>query len=77
MSNKSFDFFSNVLEPDGTRAWWNQSFFLIEEPLIALSIPSPALTVPFPDNKLPNKDAPKEPNSIDKKPPFCFFLFPF
>ena len=34
--------------------------------------PSPALTIPFPpDNKFPNKEAPKVPKNIDKNPPFC------
>ena len=50
--------------------------FLIEEAKPALTILSPALTVPFPDNKFPHKDAPKVPNSIDKNSPF-FPLFHF
>ena len=36
--------------------------------------PSLALTVPFPVNNFPNKDAPNVPSSIDKKPPFCSFV---
>ena len=47
-------------------------FFLIPSP--ALKNPSPALTVPFPVNTFPNKDAPKVPNSILRKPPFCYFV---
>ena len=35
---------------------------------------SPALTVPFPANKFPNKDAPKVPNNILRKSPFCYFV---
>ena len=34
----------------------------------------PALTVPFPVNKFPNKDAPKVPNNILRNPPFCSFV---
>ena len=48
--------------------------FLTEEPEPVLAIPSPALTVHFPDNKLPNKDAPKVPNNILRNPPFCSFV---
>ena len=38
-------------------------------------MPFPALTVPFLDNKFPNNDAPKEPNTIGKEPPFCSFVW--
>ena len=34
-------------------------------------MPFPALTDPFPDNKFPNKAAPKVNNNILKNPPFC------
>ena len=43
--------------------------FFIPSP--ALTNPSSALKNPFPDNKFPNKDAPKVPNNIDKNPLFC------
>ena len=33
--------------------------------------PSPALIIPFPINKLPNKLAPNVPTNILKNPPFC------
>ena len=33
--------------------------------------PEPALIIPFPDNKFPNKLAPKVPNSTLKNPTFC------
>ena len=46
-------------------------FFL---PSPALIIHSPALTVPFPVNKFPNKDAPKMPNNILRKPLLCSFV---
>ena len=42
--------------------------------MICFLIPSPALKNPFPDNKFPNKDAPKVPNNIDKNPPFCYLV---
>ena len=38
--------------------------------------PEPGLPFPFPDNKFPNKLAPKVPNKILKNPPFVF-LFHF
>ena len=44
-------------------------FFLL--PLPTRTIPSPALIIPFPVNKLPNKLAPKVPKSILKNPPPC------
>ena len=37
-------------------------------------LPSPALTIPFPVNKLPNKLAPKVPKSILKNPPLCSLI---
>ena len=54
-------------------------FFLLPLPLAllvvlpspALTIPLPALIIPFPDNKLPNKLAPKVPSNILKNPPLC------
>ena len=39
-----------------------------------LLFPEPALTIPFPVNKLPNKLAPSVPNNILKNPPFCSFV---
>ena len=39
-----------------------------------LLLPQPALTTPFPVNKLPNKFAPKLPSNILKNPPFCYFV---
>ena len=40
-------------------------------PLPERTIPSPALIIPFPVNKLPNKLAPKIPSNIPKTPPLC------
>ena len=40
-------------------------------PLPAFTIPSPALIIPFPVNKLTNKLAPKVPSNILKNPPLC------
>ena len=34
----------------------------------------PALTISFPDNKFPNKLAPRVPNGILKNPPFYYFV---
>ena len=34
----------------------------------------PALTIPFPVNKFPNKLAPRVPNNILRNPPFCYFV---
>ena len=45
----------------------NLGFFLL--PLPARTIPSPALIIPFPVNKLPNKLAPKVSKGIPKNPP--------
>ena len=47
-------------------------FFLLHSP--ALTIPSPALIIAFPVNKLPNKLAPKVPKSILKNPPLCYLI---
>ena len=48
----------------------NLGVFLASSP--ALTIPSPALIIPFPPvNKLPNKLAPKIPSNILKNPPLC------
>ena len=47
----------------------NLGFFLL--PLPARTIPSPALIIPFPVNKLPNKQAPNVPSNILKNPPLC------
>ena len=47
----------------------NLGFFLL--PLTARTIPSPALIIPFPVNKLPNKLASKVPKSIPKNPLLC------
>ena len=40
-------------------------------------LPEPALIIPFPANKFPNKLAPKVPNKMLKDPPFCSFFFFF
>ena len=37
--------------------------------------PEPALKIPFPVNKFPNKLAPKVLNNILKNPPFCSFVY--
>ena len=37
-------------------------------------LPEPALTIPFPANRFPNKLAPKVPNNMLKNHPFCFFV---
>ena len=37
-------------------------------------LPEPALTIPFPANKFPNKLAPKVPNKMLKNPSFCYFV---
>ena len=48
-------------------------FFLIPSP--ALTVPSLALTLPFPDNffvnRSPSKLAPNVPSNILQNPPFC------
>ena len=44
-------------------------FFLA--PSSALTIASPALIIPFPSNKLPNKLTPSVPSNILKNPPLC------
>ena len=50
----------------------NLGFFLAPLPLALLvALPSPALTITFPDNKLPNKLAPNVPSNILKNPPLC------
>ena len=50
----------------------NLVFFLLPSPDI--TIPSPALIIPFPVNKLHNKLAPKIPKSILKNPPLCSLI---
>ena len=56
----------------------NLGFFLLPSPARAIpsplvllaTLPSPALTIPFPPaNKLPNKLAPNVPSNILKNPP--------
>ena len=47
--------------------WWNILKDMVE---LEFSL----VKVPFPVKRFPNKDAPKVPNSINKKPPFCSFV---
>ena len=47
----------------------NLGFFSL--PLAARTIPSPALIISFPVNKLSNKPAPKVPSNIPKNLPLC------
>ena len=67
-------FHNNLLFKNLLKVVVELELFLTEEPYPALTIHSPALTVPSPVNKFPNKDAPKVSNSIDKKPPFRSFV---
>ena len=54
----------------GEKVTVNLGVFLL--PLLARTIPSPALIIPFPPvNKLPYKLAPNVPCSILKNPPIC------
>ena len=47
-------------------------FFLLPLPSLALTVPSPALIIPFPPvNKLPNNLAANVPSNILKNPPLC------
>ena len=48
----------------------NLVFFLLSLLSSALTIPSPALIIPFPFNKLPDKLAPNVPSNI-QNPPLC------
>ena len=49
----------------------NLVFFLLPFSSPARTIPSPALIIPFPVNKLPNKLPPNVPSNILKNPPLC------
>ena len=49
-----------------------KAYFLIPSP--ALKNPSLTLTVPFPDNTFPSKEAPRVPRGILKNPPFRSFV---
>ena len=49
----------------------NLGGFLFPLPSLSRTIPSPALIIPFPLNKLPNKLALNVPSNILKNPPLC------